>query len=172
MKNLGGLFKRVGLTLAVLAALPLLGMIVTFELIKVDWVSFMEIQPSYRPMEDPLPVPEGSVPIQGAAFVPGAGAPENPVPADDVSLGRGRQLYDLNCTLCHGAQGKGDGPVAEFLRRKPANLTEAPIPAMPDGDIFLAITNGVTGAMPALRENLPVRDRWDVVNYVRKLQGK
>ena len=40
-----------------------------------------------------------------------------------------------------------------------------------DGVIFITISNGVSGQMPAMRENLPTaHDRWDVVNYVRKLE--
>ena len=29
----------------------------TYDVIKIDWISFMEVQDSFRPMEDPLPVP-------------------------------------------------------------------------------------------------------------------
>ena len=47
-----------------------------------------------------------------------------------------------------------------------------------EGEIFQVITDGVQpgegrkGGMPNLRENLSVNDRWDVVNYVRSLQGQ
>ena len=40
----------------------------SFDVIKIDWPSFMEIQPSYRPMENPLPVPERSIPIEGQSI--------------------------------------------------------------------------------------------------------
>jgi mono/diheme cytochrome c family protein len=36
-----------------------------------------------------------------------------------------------------------------------------------DGDMFMTISSGIPDRMPALNENLTVRDRWDVVNYVR-----
>jgi len=166
------LFTRVALTLAVLGLVPMLGLVLTYELVKIDWVSFMEIQPSYRPMEMPLPVPEGSVPIQGAAYVAGAGSPENPLAADEVSLERGKLLYALNCALCHGESGLGDGPVAEKLLVNPADLTAENVANQQDGDLFLVVTNGIPNLMPALRENLTVRDRWDVVNYLRTLQGR
>jgi mono/diheme cytochrome c family protein len=165
------MIKRL-LVLMMVLALPLaLGLLFTYEVIKVDWVSFMEIQPSFRPQEDPLPLPAGSVPVQGAAYIPGAGAPVNPVEADELSLARGKQLYDINCALCHGPAGQGNGPFAAFLRpRTPANLTEGNALSGSDGAMFMVITNGVPGAMPALKENLDVRSRWDVVNYVRQLQ--
>lgn len=143
----------------------------TYDIIKIDWISFMEIQPSYKPMENPLPVAASSIPVEGAAYVPGMGAPGNPVPADPVSLARGAQLYNINCSHCHGLAGHGDGPIATYLeKRKPANLTGVLVQNLSDGAIFLRISNGVPGSMPALNENLSVRDRWDVVNYVRTLK--
>jgi hypothetical protein len=40
-----------------------------------------------------------------------------------------------------------------------------------DGAIFMTITDGIEGRMPALKDNLPTAEmRWDVVNYVRYLQ--
>lgn len=166
------LLRRITLTFVVLGIPPLLGLLFTYQIINIEWISFMEIQPSYRSMEDPLPLPKGSVPIQGAAYIPGNGAPENPVPADALSLARGAALYSVNCALCHGETGLGDGSVAEKLSRKPANLTAPNVLQLDDGAIYLIISDGVKNLMPALRENLTVRERWDVVNYVRKLQQK
>lgn len=161
--------RKIILLAVVLAAL-VGGGLVAYDRIKIEWISFMEIQPSFRPMEDPLPVPKDSVPVQGPASIPGV-IPENPVPADEVSLQRGKMLYDIHCALCHGEQGQGDGPVAAYLTKiPPADLTAEEVVGQSDGALFLIITNGVPGAMPALRENLTVRERWDVVNYLRQLQ--
>ena len=145
-------------------------LIFTYDLIKIDWVSYMEIQPSFKPMEHPLPVAMDSIPVEGAAFIPGMGAPANPVPADDISLARGEQLFNINCVICHGQAGKGDGVVAAFFDFKPADLSSVIVQSQSDGAIFLTISNGVAGRMPPLNENLNVRDRWDVVNYVRTLK--
>ena len=130
----------------------------------------MEIQPSFKPMENPLPVPINSIPVEGAAYIAGMGAPANPVPADEVSLTRGEELFKINCVICHGKTGMGDGVIAAFFKFKPANLTSEIIQSRSDGAIFLTISTGVSGRMPALNENLNVRDRWDVVNYVRTLK--
>jgi mono/diheme cytochrome c family protein len=168
------LAKRITITFAILTAPLILGMLITYQVIRIDWVSFMEIQPSFRAMEDPLPVPERSVPIQGAAYLPGAGTPLNPVPADQATVERGKELYKTSCYVCHGG-GAGDGPVAAKLVRKPADLMGENVTQLSDGEIFLVITNGVKLSssritMPDLRENLSVGDRWDVVNYIRTLQ--
>ncbi len=144
-------------------------MLFTYDVIKLDWISFMEIQPSYKPMEKPLPVPADSIPVEGAAYVPGLGSPVNPVEADEVSIQRGSELYRLNCVICHGEEGMGDGVIGTFFTNKPANLTAPTVQALDDGAIFLVISNGKEGRMPPLNENFNVRERWDLVNFVRIL---
>jgi len=171
------LAKRITITLVLLAAPLVFGLLITYQVIHIDWISFMEIQPSFRPMENPLPVPGNSVPIEGAAYIPGTGNPINPIAADQASLTRGRTFYEVNCSLCHGEQGKGDGPVSEELVRKPPDLAGPNVTELSDGEIYIVITNGVnlgigfSGGMPPLRENLELVDRWDIVNYVRSLQA-
>lgn len=145
-------------------------MLFTFDIIKIDWPSFMEIQPSYRPMEHPLPVPEHSVPIEGAAFIPNMGAPQNPSVADEASLTRGAELYAIHCQMCHGVTGTGNGTIAPFLANRPANFTSDVVQSKSDGSFFLAISYGIDGRMPALNENLTVSERWDVVNFLRTLK--
>jgi mono/diheme cytochrome c family protein len=163
------------LAVVFLAAAVALGVLLlfTYDVIKIDWISTMEIQPSFKPMDDPLPAPPLSIPVEGPAYIESLGAPKNPVAADQTSLARGKELYDINCRLCHGADGKGNGPVASFLQpRKPIDLTGPVVSSISDGAIFMVITNGMPGAMPPLNENLVVRERWDVVNYVRTLPQK
>jgi mono/diheme cytochrome c family protein len=157
----------------------------SYDVIKIDWPSFMEIQPSYGTQEHPLPIPARSIPVEGAAYIPGEGAPENPVPADATSIARGAQLFAINCQMCHGPDGEGNGTIAAFLvKKKPANLTSEPVQSKSDGSLFLTITNGVfkpentlfpgvdfSGQMPPLNENLTVRERWDVVNFIRTLKA-
>ncbi len=156
----------------VAAAVVIAGLLVfSYDVIKVDWISFMEIQPSFKPMEKPLPVPPLSIPVEGPAYISNLGPPANPVAPDQASIARGAELFNINCTACHGKDAKGDGPVAPFLQnKKPVDLTGPIASSLNDGAIFMTITNGTPGGMPALNENLTVRERWDVVNYVRTLQ--
>lgn len=164
--------KRLILILGLVLTPFIVGLLFTYDVIKIDWVSFMEIQPSFRSQEDPLPLPAQSIPIQGAVYVAGLGAPVNPLPANDASLARGKELYEINCALCHGPEGRGNGTFAAFLMNKPTNLLEGVPVTSSDGAIFMVISNGVAERMPALRENMPsTRARWDVVNYVRLLQA-
>ncbi len=161
-KQLFGVFAVLGVAFAVLS-------LFTFDIIKIDWLSFMEIQPAYKPMEHPLAVPARSIPVEGPLSIPNMGAPENPVTADAVSIARGRELFMINCQMCHGEGGQGNGLIAANIVNKPANLTLDVTQSKSDGSLFLTISNGVLGRMPPMNENLTVRDRWDLVNFIRTL---
>jgi len=163
MKQLVVLLLVVGVLFGTLA-------LFSMDIIKLEWVGFMEIQPSFDAQEDPLPVPARSIPVDGPAFIPNVGAPENPIPADDVSISRGQTLFTINCIMCHGATGEGNGQIGALLANKPANLTSIITQSKNDGALFLTLTNGVEGKMPPMVENLTVRDRWDVINYIRTLK--
>jgi mono/diheme cytochrome c family protein len=163
------LFRQLFWVFTVLGLLFGVLLLFTYDIIKVEWISFMEIQPSFRPMENPLPVPAQSIPIDGPVAIPGMLPPENPVGADESSIARGAELYDIHCKMCHGQDFDGRGPIAPFLANKPANLTSPVVQSKSDGSIFLTITNGVQGKMPSLNENLLVHDRWDLVNFIRTL---
>src|SRR5215212_1660299 len=165
------LFRQLFWVFTVLGLLLGVTLLFTFDIIKLEWISFMEIQPSYRQMENPLPVPARSIPIEGPIAIPGMGAPENPVEADEASMTRGGELYALHCKMCHGATGEGNGPIAPFLANKPANLTSPIVQSKSDGSIFLTISNGVEGKMPPMNENLLVPERWDLVNFIRTLSA-
>jgi len=60
LRQLFWVFLTLGFLLGVM-------LLFSYDIIKLEWISFMEIQPSYRPMENPLPPPEHSIPIEGAA---------------------------------------------------------------------------------------------------------
>jgi mono/diheme cytochrome c family protein len=167
--SLSVILRRFAILFSVVGLLFGIMMLFTFDIIKIDWPSFMEIQPSYRPMENPLPVAERSIPIEGPIVIPGMGAPENPIEADEASIARGAELFEIHCRMCHGQTAEGNGPIAPFLANKPANLTSPVVQSKSDGSIFLTITNGVEGKMPPLNENLIVSERWDLVNYLRTL---
>jgi mono/diheme cytochrome c family protein len=166
------IIKRLLIVLVVLSMPLILGLLFTYDIIKIEWISFMEIQPSYNWQEDPLPLPARSIPIEGPAYIPELAAPVNPIPVSENSLARGKFYYDINCAICHGARGNGQSTIRAFLQeRPPFNLLEDRSRNLSDGEIFLVITNGIEGAMPALKQNLPETEmRWSVVNYLRSLQ--
>jgi len=95
---------------------------------------------------------------------------KNPVASSDVSLTRGREIYVKECASCHGDQGRGDGPGVKDLDVKPGDLNDAHSVAHTDGDLFWKITEG-RKPMPSFA-NYSDEDRWNVINYLRKLTAK
>lgn len=92
----------------------------------------------------------------------------NPIPADEKSISRGKELYAQNCLSCHGATGKGDGPAAKDLPKKVRDLADAKTVSETDGELFWKITEG-KAPMTSYEKLLSEEDRWHTVNYLRKL---
>lgn len=99
-----------------------------------------------------------------------AAAVPNPVPFGDESVEIGGRLFADNCAVCHGDGGLGDGPTAESLPTKPANLTEAHVQALSDGALFYIISHGKPDTpMPPWENVLEEEERWQVINFLRTL---
>ena len=137
-------------------------------------------QPSFKPQEAPrLALPASSVPTEGKErelppAVRGEGPSEikalsNPVPAAPDSLREGEAFYRINCLMCHGEQGRGDGPVGEVFAPRPADLSSPDVQRYTDGELFWKITTGVT-TMPPFKSRLSPEERWHVVNFLRTLR--
>lgn len=93
---------------------------------------------------------------------------KNPVTATGETLTDTAPIYEQNCVRCHGVTGAASGPLAQALPKAPANLTDFKIlKANTDGELFWKITNG-RDPMPSFAQ-LPSKDRWELVNYVRDL---
>jgi mono/diheme cytochrome c family protein len=165
--------RRILIPLAVLAVVGTLFLMLTYDIIFIDFVSFMEDQPSIGYQEPPRRLlAEEAMPVSQPAYFDVPANLQNPVPADEVSLQRGEILFSLNCSVCHGRKGQGDGPVVESWQadaRRPANLTAERFNQYPDNLLYGVITQGL-GGMPPLRENMTERQTWDVINYVHTLQ--
>jgi putative copper resistance protein D len=85
-----------------------------------------------------------------------------------VSIAHGARVFVERCVGCHGAGGRGDGPLASRLPRRPANLTEPHTALHTAGDMYAWLSRGIPrGAMPGFRDVLTEDDRWDVVNFLR-----
>lgn len=168
---------------ALCAMMPMLG--------ACSWFTDFKEQPKHDPWEsysDSVPMrgnPKNSVSVYGSmvpafaiSYAPGIAqldsmaSLQNPVPADARSLHNGRMYYQINCAVCHGDAGKGDGPI---MKVKPMVIFAPPLvgasaEGKSDGYLWGIIRNG-RGGMPAYTR-IEEMDRWDVVNYVRGLQGR
>ncbi len=93
----------------------------------------------------------------------------NPVPVTEESLAKGQKLYAVQCAMCHGQFGDGDGSVIDKGFPKPPSLHSGKLQESKDGLIYHVITVG-QGTMPALDKQIAREDRWAIVHYVRALQ--
>jgi mono/diheme cytochrome c family protein len=165
-----------------------------------SWFTDFKEQPKIRPWQaqyagnDTTPFrgqPQYSVPVTGErvpaymvshlgsmSWLPGV--PASPATVDSMaglvnptepsagSIENGRKYYQINCEVCHGAAGKGNGPAVRYGMPAPSLLT--PITRnRTDGYLYGIIRNG-RGLMPSY-DRIEDLDRWDVVNYMRALQG-
>lgn len=153
-----------------------------------EWFTDFKRQPSistWEVVKDSLTPsrgnPQMSVPTNGTAVagfqvsygafpatIDSMASLRNPTPASDSSLANGRKYFQINCAVCHGERALGDGPATKF-GMPGINLTTDMTKARADGYIFGMIRNG-RGLMPPYNR-IEEMDRWDVVNYVRALQG-
>ena len=161
-----------------------------------EWFTDFKDQPRLEPWEsyslrpdsasrDTIPFrgqPQYSVPITGTAVagfqVSYAALPAtvdsmsplpNPTPPSPASLENGRKHYQINCAVCHGLTGAGNGR-ATLYGLPQISIISAVTQGRTDGYIYGMIRNG-RGLMPNYNR-IEEMDRWDVVNYVRGLQGR
>lgn len=140
---------------------------------------------TWESVKDSLTPPRGSpmysVPVTGMAVagfqvsysplpatIDSMASLANPTPMSDASIANGRMHYQINCAVCHGDAGGGDGPAAT-LGVPGISLVTDITKARTDGYLFGMMRNG-RGLMPSYNR-IEDPDRWDVVNYLRGLQG-
>lgn len=84
------------------------------------------------------------------------------------SLDLGKEIYLKNCQSCHGLSGKGDGVLANDLRK-----------ALPDfSSTEWKEAKGITashvyygkGVMPSFKNRLSEKEIWSVTHYVHSLK--
>ena len=147
---------------------------------RFSWFNSMVTQRSIRPYAMPRDPVEGTVPVTGPAVLPDqetAGRLVNPRTRTSESINRGKVVYETYCLVCHGESGHGNGPISSeaggpFIGIK--SLVTADANRLSDGALFGVIVNaqGMGRAlMPRYGDKIRGTDVWDLVNYVRTLQG-
>jgi hypothetical protein len=92
-----------------------------------------------------------------------------PIEVTEAVVLRGQERFNINCAVCHGKAGLGNGIISKFGIATIVNLQDDRIRTMPDGQIFSTLTNG-KNTMGAYGPQIAVDDRWAIVAYVRALQ--
>jgi len=146
----------------------------------------MADQPSIKPLETSPVFPNGQAARQPVAgTVPSTFARMNrrtvAPPAADVNsnvlpfpltiqvLERGRERFDINCAVCHGRTGEGDGMIVRRGYSRPPTFHDDRLRNAPLGHFYDVMTNGF-GGMPSYAAQIEPQDRWAIAAYIRALQ--
>jgi mono/diheme cytochrome c family protein len=116
--------------------------------------------------------------VAAGAQNPG-GSPEgkklkNPVASSPESIAAGKAAFTKNCRFCHGADAKGNGPMAPEGTH-PSNLTDDKWDrGSTDGEIFMVIENGAGPKfdMKGYKSKMSETEAWNIVNFLRSVQAK
>ena len=99
---------------------------------------------------------------------------KNAVASSADSIAAGKAAFQKNCRFCHGADAKGNGPMAPEGTH-PSNLIDDKWDrGSTDGEIFLVIRDGAGPKfeMKGYKSKMTEPEIWNVVNYLRSLQAK
>jgi mono/diheme cytochrome c family protein len=149
----------------------------------------MADQPAVKPLaansfftdgQGARPLPPDTVPrdasvsddLLNTGMIDGKEADLFPFPITKAILVRGQERFNIFCAVCHDRTGAAQGIVVQKGYAEPPILTSKRLMDEPAGHIFDVITNGfaATDQMPSYAAQIPVRDRWAIVAYIRALQ--
>jgi mono/diheme cytochrome c family protein len=132
-------------------------------------------QVSFRTQESPRLInPAGSVPAFGAKIDYAEIDParlESPFKFDEETAQRGKVVYDIFCSLCHGKTGEANTKVAEKMDITPFDISGESSAELTDGEIFVKILASES-IMPNYRSELTDKEAWEITSYVRALQER
>jgi len=85
--------------------------------------------------------------------------------------GEGKHLFTVNCAICHGDKGDGQGHLVQINKfpPPPSYLIE-PLLSKPEGQRYHTLMYG-KGLMGSYASQLNHRERWLVLSYVKSLQA-
>ena len=84
---------------------------------------------------------------------------------------KGKAIYEKSCVLCHGPQGRGDGPVGKTINPPAADFTSAASKKKTDAELLATIENGrPPTAMVGWKGQLSEAEIQDVLAYVKSLR--
>lgn len=109
--------------------------------------------------------PDGTVAQDAPLYAAQAKRP----PLTPALLARGKERFEIYCSMCHGYDGRGDGIVPARGFPKPPSYLEARLVQAPASHFYDVITHGY-GVMYAYADRVNPRDRWAIAAYIRALQ--
>jgi mono/diheme cytochrome c family protein len=92
-----------------------------------------------------------------------------PFPITAEILTHGRNRFMIYCVVCHDPLGTGRGMIVERGYTPPPTYHIPRLRRAPVGHFYEVITKGY-GSMPSYNDQVPPRDRWAIIAYIRALQ--
>jgi mono/diheme cytochrome c family protein len=109
-------------------------------------------------------------------FVPpllftGCRANTGPGPAGipHANVAEGARIFKDMCVICHGPEGRGDGPQARILSPEPQDFTNRAYMETKTDEELIDVTRDGRGPMPGFGDELTEQQIRDVVAYIRTM---
>lgn len=159
---------------------------------QVEIFSEMHYTQAYKSQEPPRLYPAvGSVPFLAVGETEWILHVDQAMTLDssNETISLGKKLYAVNCLVCHGATGKGDGPARDYLIKHgglpPADITGPATGMASDAELKGFISSGgriayyvgenrwdSPSAMPMFSKLLSDQEQWQLIHYLRHIQNK
>jgi mono/diheme cytochrome c family protein len=177
---LTGVSVQLGLGLALLLLALVLGLFAYRRLPAPGWAEFSALDPGRAASYGRARAFAGVALISGLVFtisgIVNSSAPPityvNPTPDTVASVDAGAVTYDATCARCHGAEYRGDGPDVGTTEVPPSSLISGLLVSHSDSDLYTLIRDGLPGGMPGYGATLTDAQRWDLVNFLRGINGQ
>lgn len=114
--------------------------------------------------QPPAKSTESKIPPEAAAKI-------NPVKPTAESLAKGKRMYSIDCSMCHGKDGDGKGDMGADFKTIPNFTNPDALKNRTDGELFYVTRNG-KGDMPPEDTRAKDDDIWNMVNYTRAFAKK
>ena len=154
--NRGGLIAFVGAT--------------AFCLLFFVYVSFIHPGVDLKEVTEELKQAEQTMAAGGGAPAVDVTKIEKPWLDSADIVAHGKTVFANNCAICHGNEGKGDGPAGAALQPPPRNLVEGKWKqGGTSAELFTTLEKGIPGSSMAPFGHLPKTDRWALVQFIRSI---
>ncbi len=133
--------------------------------------------PAAEPTPPPAPTPE--IKIENGKIVQQWEAPAefakqtSPVKKKPEAVKIGQAYYEQVCSICHGKEGLGNGPMSKLGvdkgGKQATNLVSEVVQANTDGELFYKVSNA-RPPHPKLQQRLTDEQRWYIVSFLRTMK--
>ncbi|MEQ1665132.1 MAG: cytochrome c [Bdellovibrionales bacterium] len=143
---------------------------VTFCLLFFIYISFIHPGVDLKEVTAAVASPDATLAGASTADEIDISKIEKPWIENNAVVAHGLKIYKTNCAICHGDEGKGNGPAGLSLQPPPRNFVEGKWKkGGQSAELFATISEGLPGTSMAGFKHLPKADRWALVLFIRSI---